>query len=79
MMPANCVVFMVRSTRRWAAYRSALDGIQAKQYAEMLGLKFAYATNGKELVVPAGSLQARDDVCSAGIRFVGHRASGFCG
>jgi len=34
-----------------AAYRSALDGLQqAKQYAEMLGLKFAYATNGKEIV-----------------------------
>jgi hypothetical protein len=27
-----------------AAYRSAFDGLQlAKQYAEMLGLKFAYA------------------------------------
>lgn len=34
-----------------AAYRSALDGLQqAKQYAEMLGLKFAFATNGKEIV-----------------------------
>lgn len=34
-----------------AAYRSAFDGLQqAKQYAEMLGLKFAYATNGKEIV-----------------------------
>jgi type I restriction enzyme R subunit len=34
-----------------AAYRSALDGLQqAKQYADMLGLKFAYATNGKEIV-----------------------------
>jgi type I restriction enzyme R subunit len=34
-----------------AAYKSALDGLQqAKQYAEMLGLKFAYATNGKEIV-----------------------------
>lgn len=32
-----------------AAYRSAMDGLQqAKQYAEMLALKFAYATNGKE-------------------------------
>jgi type I restriction enzyme, R subunit len=34
-----------------AAYRSAFDGLQqAKQYAEMLGLMFAYATNGKEIV-----------------------------
>jgi len=34
-----------------AAYRSAFDGLQqAKQYAEMRGLKFAYATNGKEIV-----------------------------
>lgn len=34
-----------------AAYKSALDGVQqAKQYAEMLGLKFAYATNGKEII-----------------------------
>lgn len=30
-----------------AAYKSAADGVQqAKQYAEMLGLKFAYTTNG---------------------------------
>jgi len=34
-----------------AAYKSALDGVQqARQYAEMLGLKFAYATNGHELI-----------------------------
>lgn len=34
-----------------AAYRNARDGLQqAKQYAEMLGLKFAYATNGPEIV-----------------------------
>src|SRR5437764_4083026 len=34
-----------------AAYRQAADGIQqAKQYAEMLGLKFAYATNGPEII-----------------------------
>src|SRR5205823_5728982 len=34
-----------------AAYRSAADGMQqAKDYAEMLGLKFAYATNGKEIL-----------------------------
>ena len=34
-----------------AAYRHAVDGLQqAKQYAEMLGLKFAYATNGPEII-----------------------------
>jgi type I restriction enzyme R subunit len=34
-----------------AAYKSATDGVQqAKQYAEMLGLKFAYATNGHEII-----------------------------
>lgn len=32
-----------------ASYRSAADGLQqAKTYADMLGLKFAYATNGHE-------------------------------
>ena len=34
-----------------AAYRQAADGMQqAKQYAEMLGLKFAYATNGLDII-----------------------------
>lgn len=34
-----------------AAYKTASDGVQqAKRYAEMLGLKFAYATNGKEMI-----------------------------
>jgi hypothetical protein len=34
-----------------AAFKSAGDGLQqAKEYAEMLGLKFAYATNGSEIV-----------------------------
>ena len=34
-----------------AAYRHAADGLQqAKQYAEMLGLKFTYATNGREII-----------------------------
>jgi type I restriction enzyme R subunit len=33
------------------AYRHAADGLQqTKQYAEMLGLKFAYATNGHEIL-----------------------------
>ena len=34
-----------------ASYCSAADGLQqAKNYAEILGLKFAYATNGHEIV-----------------------------
>jgi type I restriction enzyme R subunit len=34
-----------------AAYKSAGDGLQqAKEYAEMLCLKFAYATNGPEII-----------------------------
>lgn len=34
-----------------ADYKSAMHGLQqAKQYAEMMGLKFAYATNGAEIV-----------------------------
>ena len=32
-------------------YKSAEDAVQqARQYAEMLGLKFAYATNGGEII-----------------------------
>jgi len=34
-----------------AEYRTAADALQqAKRYAEMLGLKFAYATNGAEII-----------------------------
>ncbi|MDK9696979.1 MAG: DEAD/DEAH box helicase family protein [Siculibacillus sp.] len=34
-----------------AIYKSAADGLQqAKDYAEILGLKFAYATNGTEII-----------------------------
>src|SRR6266436_1175957 len=34
-----------------AAYKTAADGMQqAKQYAEMLGLKFAYATNRNKII-----------------------------
>lgn len=34
-----------------AAYKTAADAVQqAKHYAEMLGLKFAYATNGHEII-----------------------------
>src|SRR2546427_10241168 len=34
-----------------ATYRRAADGLQqAKQYAEMLALKFAFATNGHDII-----------------------------
>ena len=34
-----------------AAYKSAADGLQqAKEYADILGLKFAYATNGQGII-----------------------------
>ena len=34
-----------------ASYKTAGDGLQqAKDYAEILDLKFAYATNGKEII-----------------------------
>jgi type I restriction enzyme, R subunit len=53
------VDYLLRYTRDFALavleakaeYKQASDGMQqAKQYAEMLGLKFAYATNGHELL-----------------------------
>jgi type I restriction enzyme R subunit len=57
--PPKRVDYLLRYTRDFAlavveakaAYKSAMDGLQqAKQYAEMLGLRFAYATNGREIV-----------------------------
>jgi type I restriction enzyme, R subunit len=57
--PPKRVDYLLRYTRDFplavieakASYKSAADGVQqAKQYAEMLGLKFAYATNGHEIV-----------------------------
>ena len=34
-----------------AKYKQASEGLQqAKEYAEILGLKFAYATNGAEII-----------------------------
>ncbi len=55
--PPRRVDYLLRYTRDFplaiveakASYKSAADGMQqAKEYAEMLGLKFAYATNGHE-------------------------------
>jgi len=57
--PPKRVDYLLRYTRDFslavveakAAYKHATDGMQqAKQYAEMLGLKFAYATNGPEII-----------------------------
>jgi type I restriction enzyme R subunit len=57
--PPKRVAYLLRYTRDFplavieakASYRVASDGLQqAKDYAIMLGLKFAYATNGQEVV-----------------------------
>jgi type I restriction enzyme, R subunit len=57
--PPKRVDYLLRYTRDFplavveakAAYKDAADGLQqAKDYAEMLGLKFAYATNGHEII-----------------------------
>jgi type I restriction enzyme R subunit len=57
--PPKRVDFLLRYTRDFslavveakASYKAAADGLQqAKSYAEMLGLKFAYATNGHEII-----------------------------
>ncbi len=43
--------FAIAVVEAKANYKSASDGIQqAKEYAEILGLKFAYATNGKDII-----------------------------
>ncbi|MBI4203842.1 MAG: DEAD/DEAH box helicase family protein [Betaproteobacteria bacterium] len=57
--PPKRVDYLLRYTRDFplavieakAAYKSAGDGLQqAEDYAAMLGLKFAYATNGREII-----------------------------
>lgn len=57
--PPKRVDYLLRYTRDFplavveakGTYKTATDGLQqAKQYAEMLGLKFAYATNGREII-----------------------------
>jgi len=57
--PPKRVDYLLRYTRDFPlavveakpSYKSAADGLQqAKQYAEMLGLKFAYATNGHQII-----------------------------
>jgi type I restriction enzyme R subunit len=57
--PPKRVDFLLRYTRDFPlavveakpGYKTAADGLQqAKLYAEMLGLKFAYATNGHDII-----------------------------
>ncbi len=57
--PPKRVDYLLRYTRDFAlavveakaSYKSAADGVQqARTYAELLGLKFAYATNGKDII-----------------------------
>lgn len=57
--PPKRVDYLLRYTRDFplavveakGAYRAAADGLQqAKAHAEMLGLQFAYSTNGQEIV-----------------------------
>jgi type I restriction enzyme R subunit len=57
--PPKRVDFLLRYTRDFplavveakASYKAAADSMQqAKTYAEMLGLKFAYATNGHDII-----------------------------
>lgn len=57
--PPKRVDYLLRYTRDFplavveakASYKSAADGMQqAKEYAEVLGLKFAYATNGHDII-----------------------------
>src|SRR5258708_18687257 len=57
--PPKRVDYLLRYTRDFplavveakAAYKAAADAVQqARSYAEMLGLKFAYATNGQDLI-----------------------------
>ncbi len=43
--------FMIAVVEAKAAYKSPADGLQqAKDYAEVLGLKFAYSTNGHSII-----------------------------
>jgi type I restriction enzyme R subunit len=43
--------YPIAVTEAKAEYKKAADGLQqAKDYAEILGLKFAYATNGREII-----------------------------
>ena len=65
--PPKRVDYLLRYTRDFplavveakAAWKSAADGMQqAKQYAAMLGLRFAYATNGHEIIRKFGGSES---------------------
>jgi len=46
-----------------ATYKAAADAVQqARSYAETLGLKFAYATNGTDIVSVPDALRAEIDI-----------------
>jgi hypothetical protein len=46
--------FLIAVVEAKAAYRTAGDSLQqAKEYAQILGLKFAYATNGHSIIETA--------------------------
>ncbi len=58
-LPQRRADYLLRYTRDFtiavieakAAYKSAAEGLQqAKDYADILGLKFAYSTNGKSII-----------------------------
>src|SRR5271157_3659578 len=43
--------YMIAIIEAKSAYRNAADGVQqSKDYAQTLGLKFAFATNGKRII-----------------------------
>jgi type I restriction enzyme, R subunit len=49
--PSASIIYSATVVEAKVAYKSAADGVQqAKNYAEMLSLKFAYATNGHEII-----------------------------
>lgn len=62
-----------------AAYKAATDGVQqARRYAEMLGLRFAYSTNGKEIIecdLFAGTECARPDFPTPGELWARYRSA----
>ena len=71
--PPKRVDYLLKATRDFAlavveakaGWKSAADGVQqARDYAELLGLKFAFATNGREIIEIdyfAGTETARSD------------------
>lgn len=85
--PPKRVDYLLRYTRDFplavveakAAYRTAADGVQqAKAYAEMLGLQFAYGTNGREIVefdYVTGREESRDDYPTPEELWVRYRAA----